>query len=47
MDWGTRLDGDNVGLIRFGELGASVLTDDDDVVIVIAPQNGVVAKLAL
>ena len=32
-------------LIRFGFIGADVLADDDDVVIVIAPQNGTVATV--
>jgi hypothetical protein len=27
-------------MIRFGQVGPEVLADDDDVIIVIAPQNG-------
>ena len=45
MDWGTRLaansDGaDQPSRIRFGALGGDVLAADDDVAIIIAPQNG-------
>lgn len=52
MDWGTRLSPeqqfqpqDNVvprkeALLRFGTVGADQVADDDDVVIVISPQNG-------
>lgn len=42
MDWGTRLEksSEGEGRIRFGEVGSHVLQPDDDVCIVIAPQNG-------
>jgi hypothetical protein len=49
MDWGTRLDAnapaDGQRRIRFGEVGKHVLAEDDDVCIVIAPQNVVGAEV--
>ena len=57
MDWGNELTAEQKAkptdiesprkeaLIRFGRIGADVLADDDDVVIVIAPQNVVGAMV--
>ena len=48
MDWGTRLDANNENgkrRIRFGQVGKDVLSEDDDVCIVIAPQNTVGAEI--